>query len=158
MKVSNNTSRNDQRVLERFREYLRSRGYSVTAPRRTVLNEIAHMGGHFGVEELASRLQHRRQPVSRATVYRTVGLLENAGIIRRLDLDEPHAYYESTVGAKHHEHLVCTRCGKVAEVSDRTLEHRIERIAQDYQFRLTKHTVQLVGICRECYEQRIRAR
>jgi len=111
------------------------------------------MGGHFGVEELASRLYQRTEPVSRATVYRTVGLLESAGIIRRIDLDEPHAHYESTVGGAHHEHLICARCGKVEEVSDKLLENRIERIAQTHGFRLTRHMVQLVGLCRECSDE-----
>lgn len=139
-----------ERLLEQFRAYLREHGHSVTAQRETVLAAIARIGPHFDVEELALSLRAGRHPVSRATVYRTVKHLEAAGLVRKLDLDEPHAHYESTVGASHHEHLVCTRCGRIVEVTDRTLERRIEALARAHGFALERHAVQLMGTCREC--------
>ena len=137
-------------LLHEFTAYLRNEGFSVTAQRKAVLTEIAAMGTHFNVEQLAQHLRKTRPPVSRATVYRTVHHLEQAGVIRKIDFDEPHAHYESTIGEPHHEHLICSSCGRVTEVADRALEKRIETIAARHGFSLEKHTVQLFGLCNRC--------
>lgn len=140
----------DESIVGRFRDYLRGKGYSVTPQRERVLREIARMGDHFDAEELVAKLRRRREPVSRATVYRTIQHLEQSGIIRKVDLDEAHAHYENTVGTRHHEHLICRRCGRITEVTDTALERRIQHIAERNGFALEKHTVQLIGLCDEC--------
>jgi len=147
---SDRTTARQEALLRRFGDYLQSRGFSVTAPRRAVLAEIARMGGHFDVEELATRLRRRTPPVSRATAYRTVNLLERSGMLRRLDFDQPNAHYECTATGANHEHLVCSRCGAITEVTDRQLERRIAAVAREHGFTLTGHAVHLVGLCRAC--------
>ncbi len=140
----------DESMAGKFRSYLRNKGYSVTPQRERVLREIARMGDHFDAEELVGKLRRRQEPVSRATVYRTINHLEQSGIIRKLDLDEAHAHYENTVGTRHHEHLICRKCGRITEVTDTALERRIQHVARTNGFTLEKHTVQLIGLCGDC--------
>ncbi len=140
----------DRQGEDRFRSYLRTTGGAMTAQRKTVLKAIAGMGPHFGTEELVARLRRSRRGASRATVYRTVAHLERSGIVRKVDFGEAHAHYESVLSRAHHEHLRCRRCGRVLEVRDGVLERRIEALARMHAFTLEKHTVQMVGLCREC--------
>jgi Fur family ferric uptake transcriptional regulator len=140
-------------ALESFVDYLRERGFSCTPQRRAVLEEILASPGHFDAEELAARMRRRNAAVSRATVYRTVGHLCKAGVVRKIDADQAHALYECTTGIGHHEHMICRRCGRIAEFQDPELEKRIDDIAERNGFHMTRHTVQLFGLCGRCHEQ-----
>jgi len=137
-------------LKNRFSRYLRSRGHSVTWQRTKVLEEILKVAPHFDVEELTARLQRRRAGVSRATVYRTVGHLQEGGFLRELDLDTPHAHFEVVADRVHHEHLVCSRCGRVVEASDAALEKRIDAMARKHGFAIVRHQVQITGLCAQC--------
>jgi Fur family ferric uptake transcriptional regulator len=133
-----------------FRSFLRAGGHSFTSQRHSVLQEVLRSAAHFDAEELYARLRKRRAGASRATLYRTLGHLERWGLIRRVELDEDHAHYELTEGIGHHEHLVCERCGRVAEFTDPELEARIEEVIRARGFAASRHTVLIVGACAEC--------
>jgi len=133
-----------------FRGYLRDSGLFMTAERAAVFDELVISDGHYDVDELVRRLRKKHRKVSRATVYRTVTLLEESGLINRVDLGHAHSHYECPTRIRHHEHLVCTMCGRVVEFTDPALEQRIADIAADHRFVLKRHAVQLFGVCREC--------
>ena len=135
--------------MERFRRYFRDGGLPFTAQRRRILEEVCRSASHFDAEELYGRIRRRRMSASRATLYRTLGHLERAGVLRRIDIGGDHAHYEFT-GAGHHEHLVCARCGRVVEIDDPPLETRVAKVLQDYGFSATRHAVQVFGECGEC--------
>ena len=101
--------------VERFRRYFQDGGLPFTEQRRRILEEVCRSASHFDAEELYGRIRRRRVPASRATLYRTLGHLERAGVLRRIDIGGDHAHFEF-VGTDHHEHLVCTRCGRVVEI------------------------------------------
>lgn len=140
-------------AIESFIDYLRERGFACTPQRRAVLEEILASQGHFDAEELAERMRRTGRGVSRATVYRTVGHLCKAGLVRKIDADQAHALYECTTGVGHHEHMICRRCGKITEFQDPVLEKRITGIADTHGFHMTRHTVQIFGLCGRCHEQ-----
>jgi Fur family ferric uptake transcriptional regulator len=141
-------------IAASFDTYLRANGLVRTAQRHAVVAHILDGPPHFDVEELVDLVRRERAGVSRATVYRTVGYLEKAGIIRKMDFNEPHAHYEVAARCGHHEHLVCERCGTIIEFTDPLLEERIRKTAALQDMDMTKHRVEIFGICRKCREKK----
>jgi Fur family ferric uptake transcriptional regulator len=137
-------------IRSAFTGYLRAHGLNHTAQRTTVLDEILKGPAHFEVEEVVDRVRRRRAGVSRATVYRTVNHLERANMVRKMDFDESHAHFEIVSEGNHHEHLLCERCGRIVEFADSRLERRIKRMAVENGMVMTKHFVQIIGVCKEC--------
>jgi Fur family ferric uptake transcriptional regulator len=142
-----------ERVKRRYQRYLTTHGYSDTQQRREILEEIYRKRRHFDVEELVREMRKRGSRVSRATVYRTISHFEKSGLVRRLSFDEDHAHYEITLGAAHHEHLICESCGRVVEITDSALEKCLRRILRAEGFSdEAAHTVEIMAVCRECLE------
>jgi Fur family ferric uptake transcriptional regulator len=135
--------------VERFRRYFQDGGLPFTEQRRRILEEVCRSASHFDAEELYGRIRRRRSPTSRATLYRTLGHLERAGVLRRIDIGGDHAHYEF-VGADHHEHLVCTRCGRVVEIDEPDLEARVAELLTAHGFSTDRHAMQVFGECGEC--------
>src|SRR5512133_2477663 len=100
-------------ALARFEEFLAPRGLRLTGARRAIVEAIFQRGGHFEIEELIQTLRARGIRGSRATVYRTVPLLTEAGLIQQAVVTGETRSYERALGREHHDHLVCTVCGKV---------------------------------------------
>ncbi len=139
-------------IFSTFMNYLNREGLARTPQRKAVLEEIVGGPSHFDVEELVKIIQCKSASVSRATVYRTITHLENAGIIRKIDFNHSHAHFELVKGASHHEHLICEKCGKVEEFVDSELELRIGDIARTNRFKIKRHTIQIFGLCECCSE------
>jgi Fur family ferric uptake transcriptional regulator len=124
-------------------------GYRLTEPRRALASVIADQTGHFTAAELVAAAQSRRLGVGRATVFRTLEVLEALGVIERLDLPTgEHAY----VGCEpaHHHHVVCSRCGRTAEIRDANLQGVVERVARQTGYRVDEHRLELFGVCPTC--------
>lgn len=135
----------------RFRLFLQSRGLRVTEERMKILRAVMSSAEHLQADELADMLRKDGANVSRATVYRTLVHLVDAGLVYKVDFGEGHAHYEdATKGTGHHDHIKCEVCNTLIEFFDSDLEAMQERIAQKYNFRLTGHQFQLFGICENC--------
>ncbi len=147
-------ARRTARTISSFRKYLKNKKLSFTPQRRIVVEQILSGQAHFDMENLVDQIRDHQASVSRATVYRTVAHLEEAGLLRRIDLNHSHAHFELVAGLEHHEHLICERCGAVLEFSDQRLEKRIEDIVREHGFGMTRHTVQVFGLCGACREQK----
>ena len=137
----------------RFKEYLRNLGLSFTPQRKVILEYLTLDNSHFNAEDLIAALRKRQIAVSRATVYRTLYHLEHAGFIRQVALESNQTYFEFIANCSHHEHLVCALCGKIVEFADSPLEERICFIAEKHGFQMTRHTIQITGICGRCRER-----
>lgn len=142
-----------QTKVIRFREYLQNRRLSYTPQRKAILEHLSKEKSHFNAEELISSLKSKGLKVSRATVYRTLGHLENAGFLRKVMLNPSQIHYEFIADTKLHEHFVCESCGSIIEFSDSLLEERIEAVAARYNVSITSHNVQVFGVCGRCSEQ-----
>ncbi len=141
-------------IERRFRLFLQGRGLRVTPERIQILYAVLETEEHLQADELAFRLKRAGSRVSRATVYRTLVHLVEAGLVRKVDFGEGHAHYENAVkGDGHHDHLICETCGKVIEFLDPQVEKIQEEIAARYQFLLTGHQFQLSGTCEDCRKQ-----
>ncbi len=136
------------RPVRLFESFLRARGLHVTRPRRAVVEAVFTLPAHFEAAELWAAL--RGTVSSAATVYRTLELLEEAGLVRRVSFGEAHAHYEHVLGREDHGHLVCRRCGRVVEFSDPGLKEVVARAAERHGYSLAEAVVQGYGLCPAC--------
>jgi Fur family ferric uptake transcriptional regulator len=132
-----------------FERFLAGRALRLTPARRAILDAVLARDGHFPLEELIADLRRRGIRGSKATVYRTLPLLVEAGLLQPAVIAGDRRSYEAP-GAGHHDHLVCGRCGTVVEFEFEAFEILQREIAARYGFRLEGHLHQLVGTCPSC--------
>ena len=140
----------DNKLMDNFKTVLRNGGLKITPQRIAVLNEIIKDKEHRESEDIYLAIKSHKTHVSRATVYRTLDILVQNKFVRKLNLGDGRARYESKIDKSHHDHLICIICDKIVEFVDLDIEMLQEKIAKKYQFSLTRHVHQLFGICKEC--------
>ena len=138
---------------------LKTMGLKVTVPRLKILDlfqklsESREVGKrHLSAEEVYKLLLNENSEIGLATVYRVLTQFENAGILVRHHFDEGRATYELQEG-RHHDHIVCVRCGQVEEFVDPEIEKAQRQVATRLGYEMTDHSLVLYGICRECREK-----
>ncbi len=135
----------------KFREYLASRPkpQRFTDQQRELLEHIFVKHSHFDAEQLIDELKKAARNVSRATVYRTLSKLVDAGLLRRIELGA-RTMFDHDYGYPAHDHLVCEQCNSMTEFQSEELESLLEKVAFENQFRPASHTLVIRGICAAC--------
>lgn len=129
---------------------LRSAGLKVTLPRTKILHVLeTDPSAHLSAEEIYNKLLELREDVGLATVYRVLTQFEAAGLVIRHNFGDGRSVFELDQGV-HHDHLVCIKCGKVAEFVDQIIEQQQAVIAKQYNFQMTDHALYIFGICANC--------
>lgn len=139
-----------------FKELLKDKGFKLTTQRRAVLEVMQERKGeHLTTEEIYELVKDRCPEIGLATVYRTVQLLENLKLIRKLSLDDGCCRYELGLVDEdhHHHHLICEKCGKVIEVEEDLLDPLEKKIEDLFKFQITDHILKFYGICTDCIEK-----
>jgi len=136
-------------LIEVFRRYLRDHNLPVTHQREAIA-AVVFGGAHLSVGDIEQVLRDRQVAAGTATIYRTLGLMERAGLIREHDFGEGFKRYERLLGGEGHEHLICVHCQKVVEFSSERLERLKSLIADEYDFRYHHHRLEIYGVCRDC--------
>ncbi len=139
-----------EEAMEKFKKFLKTRGLKFTRERKIILDQVFSVHDHFDVEDLLYMFRKRKKQVSRASIYRTLSLLVESGLVGKVDFGEGRAYYEHVFGHVHHDHLVCKECGQVVQFEDQVIEKRQQDICKEHGFRLDYHTLNIFGICPEC--------
>jgi Fur family ferric uptake transcriptional regulator len=141
---------------EKFREYLasRPRPQRYTEQKRAMVRYIFDKHDHFDADTLCEEMEQAGLDISRATVYRTLSALVDAGLLRCLDTG-PRKKYEHDYGYPQHEHMQCTLCGKMIEFQDRRVEELIREVSKAHNFQCSGHTFVMRGICAECNRTRV---
>ncbi|NUM80527.1 transcriptional repressor [bacterium] len=139
-----------EEIHNKLRSFLYSQGLKATPERFAVLDEIYTTDFHFEAEDILMRMMKKKQRVSRATIYRTLEILEKCGLIRKAKLGETTAYYEHTYGRHHHEHMKCTSCGKIIEFESEDIERLQDMICKQFNFKMTYHILHMFGVCEDC--------
>lgn len=142
---------------ERFAEYLQSRGKRMTQQRQIIVDEVYNRHEHFDADALCEQLQAAERGVGRATVYRTLNELEDAGLLRKMQLSG-RSVYEHDYGYPAHDHLHCERCDKLIEFHSDKLQELREAVGREHGFRATGHRLIIQGVCAECSTRRRRIR
>ena len=132
---------------EQFKSFLYAQKGKVTNERLALLRTLYINDGHFSVDELLDLMRDQDLRVSRATVYRTLDLLVQSGLIRKLALEGQETRYESTLTSGHHDHIICMDCHKIIEFFNPKLEQIQDEILEQYHLKPVKHIHQLYGSC-----------
>lgn len=142
-------------IRKAFEEFLRERDLKLTPQRSRVFERAYETHDHFSAEEFYAWMRAEDgAKVSRATVYRTLALLVEGGFLEQLDAGGGETLYEHVVGHRHHDHLVCSSCGRIEEFLDEVVEERQEQIAARFGFTLDSHSLRLFGLCPTCRRER----
>ena len=136
---------------EKFREYLASRPtpQRFTDPQRVIVRHIFAKHKHFDTDELIEDLKKAGRQASRATVYRTLSKLVDAGMLQRIEIGS-RTVYDHDYGYPQHEHLVCESCGTMIEFQHPGIETALREVAASHGFRMDGHTLVVKGTCDKC--------
>ncbi len=137
-------------ILEAFRQYIKDKGLRYTKQREAILKAFLRADGHVTVEELYMQLRKKHPGIGFSTVYRTIKLIEDAGLATRLSFDERAERFEKTVGTDHHDHMVCIRCRRVIEFESPRIERLQTEVADKYRFQILSHRLEIFGLCNIC--------
>jgi Fur family ferric uptake transcriptional regulator len=140
-------------AIQKFRGYTKGKGLRNTPERETIIEEIFSVHDHFDVDELFLRLRNKNKRVSKASLYRTIPLLIESGLIKEVYFEDGRFYYEHIYGHEHHCHLRCTRCGRIIEFADDEIEAIQRQIGKRYDFVITDHRFELLGYCPQCAKE-----
>ena len=127
-------------------------GFRLTGPRRAVADLITQREGHFTAADLVDDAVDRRPAIARATIFRTLEVLEGVGAIERIDLPSGDHAYIACEPADHHHHVVCATCGRAADVDDTGLAGVVSKIAAESGYRIDVHRLELFGLCPACQD------
>lgn len=137
-------------VTAAFVRYLREHNLPVTAQRLAIADVLLSADRHLSAEEVAGEVSAKGRKVGTATVYRTIDTLLESGLIVERDFGEGFRRFEPARDIPHHEHLVCTQCGKVEEFRDERLERMTTIVAESRGFARQSHRLVIHGVCRDC--------
>lgn len=138
--------------VEKFREFLTTRGKRLTQEREIIIREIYSVHEHFDAEQIVDQLSKPQdgRRVSRATIYRTIDQLEEAGIIRNVARSNDRKIFEHDYGYPQHDHFICEKCSELIEFRNEEISALLEKVASELGFRMTGHRLEAHGICAAC--------
>jgi len=138
---------NDNRTI------LRQAGKRVTRQRLLILETIREGEGHLDADEIYRLARAKMPRLNLSTVYRTLSMLKEAGLIEELHLGEEHHHYELK-GERGHHHLICQSCGRIVEFECPFSEELIQSLGEEHDFEVTGIHLDMMGYCAECRRKR----
>jgi Fur family ferric uptake transcriptional regulator len=141
----------NQGAREILANHIKSSGKQrLTPERNAILDTVLEIQGHFDADALFYRLHGNGVKVSKATVYNTLDLLQECGLISKYRFAENTSRYERSFGKPHHHHLICLHCGDIIEFINEKLERLQEDVCLENKFASQSSTVQIFGTCSKC--------
>ncbi len=139
-----------------FARFIQEKGLKTTRQRNTIVNVFFRMRGHISVEELLKQVKNVNPRIGYATVYRTLHLLVESGLVEERRFGDGLARYEGHSDVEHHDHMICLECGEIFEFFNPRLEALQEQLAEENDFQIYRHRLELYGACKdkEACEQR----
>ncbi|MBF0123592.1 MAG: transcriptional repressor [Candidatus Omnitrophica bacterium] len=133
-----------------FQDYLTQEGLKFSEQRMQILEIVLQGVKHLTANEIYKNVQKRHPGIGYATIYRTLRLLCEAGLCVELKCEDGICRYEHAADDVHHDHLICTKCGRFVEVVDPQIEKLQDKLFKDNGFLPQRHRMELYGICRQC--------
>ena len=142
---------NNDEIIDELKKIVKQKGLKYTEQREIVLSILLSATDHLSAEDVYNevKIQFPESNIGIATVYRALSFLEEVDLITSITFGTDGKKYESNAKS-HHDHLICTSCGKIIEFVDDEIEKRQERIAKKNKFVITSHSMQLYGTCSDC--------
>ena len=128
---------------------LQKQGYRLTPQRAMILHAIEHKMGHFSAEEIYAQIKPQYPQLNISTVYRTLELLKNTGLVTETNFGDGRARYH-TAEKGHHHHLVCQHCGAITNLDNSTFDSLRKQLKQKYNFKADLRHVAIFGTCAKC--------
>lgn len=145
-------------AIDILKERLQKTGFKITPQRRAVVEILLqHRDNHLSIEEIYDLVRKDCPEIGLATVYRTMQLLDEIGIISKLNLDDGCIRYELNLekeDSHNHHHLICRDCSVIIEVKDDLLESIESKIEETYGFNIIDHDVKFYGLCQSCKDKK----
>lgn len=132
-----------------FTAYMQQKNLRKTPERYAILEVIYNAVGHFDVEKLYVIMKNKNYRVSRATVYNTLDLLVECGLVTKHQFGQNMAQFEKCYGFKQHDHLLCQVCNKVLEFCDPRIQNIKKMVEEVHDFQINHHTLQFYGVCND---------
>ncbi len=133
-----------------FNHFIASRGLKSTRQRELILQTFLETDKHIDVEELYQKVKDRNPSIGHATVYRTMKLLTECGLAHERHFGDGLARYEQVTRKKHHDHLICIKCGRIIEFTNSSIERLQQKVADEHRFTIFDHKLELYGHCSNC--------
>ncbi len=137
----------EKRILD---EHIRAAGLRRTSQRELILEIFLSTEEHLTSEDLYVLVQKQDDTIGLTTVYRTLKLLTEAGLAREVRFGDNKTYYEHHYDHDHHDHMICTECGKVIEFFSAEIEALQDEMAGKFGFNPTHHSLRMWGVCEDC--------
>ena len=131
---------------------IKMQGHFLTNQRQLLLKLMRDAEGHIDAKELYRRASAKDESISPATVYRTLNLFKELGLVDEMRLGKVRCYYEVRQSSEH-QHLVCKGCGKVMEIQNTHFNNLVDTVRKEHGFRVTKAELYLEGYCPECEDK-----
>jgi len=141
-------------LLDKFKDILKDNSLKFTKQRELILKFLYEHDDHYTPEEVYLKIKEKNPDINIgiATIYRTLTLLEDSGIVSSISFGIQGKKYE--FGLKnHHDHLICSKCGKIIEFFDETIEKQQEIIANKFDFKMQEHSMKIIGLCQDCQQK-----
>jgi len=130
-----------------FAEFIQRKGLKTTRQRNTIIATFFRLRGHISVEELLNEVKKANPRIGYATVYRTLHLLVESGLVEERRFGDGLARYEGHSDVEHHDHMICLECGEIFEFFNPRLEALQEKLAEENEFKIYRHRLELYGAC-----------
>ena len=133
-----------------FEDFLAKNASRFTPQKRKITTAIFERQDHFEVESFIDTLRKKNKTISRATVYRTVKQLLDAGLLQKITTKEGKVFYERNVGNRQHDHIICNNCGKILEIKEHIIEKYLSQYCEKIGFKPAYRSLHIYGECKEC--------
>lgn len=133
--------------MEIFNDFLKRKDLRITSQRMLVAEKIFSMHHHFTADSLLDSLKNFRDEISKATIYRILSIMVEAKLLAEHDFGKDFKYYEHIVGHEHHDHIICTDCGRIVEFIVPEIEEMQQRVATENGFSIQGHRLNIFGCC-----------
>src|SRR5687768_61403 len=140
--------------IKQLNRYISQKGLKKSRQRDLIAEIALTSEGHTGVEEIYRRVRKKDPKVGFSTVYRTMKLLKECGLVSERHFGDGLARYEPVHEGEHHDHLICTSCGEIVEFEDEGIEQRQDAVASRHGYSVLSHKHEIYGICASCNAKR----
>ena len=141
-------AKNQERDI--FVNYLKEKGLRNTRQREEILDAFLAANGHITIEELYNEVAKKDTGIGYATVYRNMNLMRECGLAEEIKIGKQKTRFEPPYGHKHHDHLICLKCGRFIEVNDENIERLQVKLTEANNFTPVRHKLEIYGYCNKC--------